>query len=126
MHKLLILLTLSFSVSAFAEMRRGHCVGTKGADKVEFRGELQSVRDLENGEGSVILNGRQIARFDGRGLNYSLLRRSFSVRNDQGDVIVGHATDIHQKKARITALQIPAYGVNLKNLDITCVTSKGP
>lgn len=124
MYKLFILFALSISFHSFAGMRRGHCVGFKGADKIEFHGELQSVRDLENGEGTVTLNGRMIARFDGRGLDYSLLRKSFSVKNDHGDLIAGYATNVSQKKGKITQLRVPAFGVALKDIDISCVTSK--
>lgn len=124
MKKLIMcLMTSLLATSAFADGGTGGCTGIHQGKKIILNG-LMSSRNLDNATASVVIDGRTVAHFDGADLKLNILFRSFKIRNDRGDYAEGKLTNIAQKSGVLTRLSVPAYGIEYRNVQMSCWTKK--
>lgn len=114
---LLVLSILGSSVSALAATAT--CNGKVGALKLNFfaRGSLLRKND---GSGHVKINNRIVAQFDGDAARISYLRRSFTIRNERGDIVEGRLNNLNTGAATLTKLILPGEGVRVVNAAVNC------
>lgn len=124
MLKFMMITTILFSFAAHAKKGTGGCSGTYQGKKIVVNAMMSDIDKLESGTGSVSIDGRLLARFEGRDLKINLLGRSFTIENDQGDSASGKLTNIFTKSGILEHLSIPAYGVNIRNVKMDCWTKK--
>lgn len=121
MFKTLLILCLTLMINAsYAAARIGGCTGEYKGISIEMKGVMSDNSNLDTARGTVSVDGREVAAFEGSFFEMSILRRSFSVRNDHGDYAQGKVTNVFTRSAVLTRLYIPGYGIDFRNVHITC------
>jgi hypothetical protein len=120
-YKLSLILCLSVIANAsYAAARIGGCTGEYKGIPIEMKGAMSDNSNLNTAHGTVLVDGREVAAFEGSFFEMSILRRSFSVRNNQGDYAEGKVTNVFTRSAVLTRLYIPGYGIDFRNVHIRC------
>ncbi len=118
-----ILLVLSVLTSALFSVNvsaaTATCNGTVRGVKLFFmaRGSLMN---RSNGTGLVKVNGRTVAVFDGEQAKVSYLRKSFTIRNDRGDIVEGKLNNMITGASTLTRMVLPGEGIRLSNVPVNC------
>lgn len=117
---LLVLSVLSsalFSVQAFAAS--ASCNGKVKNHKLFFfaRGSLMNKND---GSGHVKINNRVVAEFDGDAARINYIRRSFSIRNNRGDIVEGRLLNVRTGAAVLTRMVLPGEGIRVSEAPVKC------
>lgn len=109
---LLVLATLTtFATNAFAGL---NCSGYKNGSLVE----LKAGGSLSKANGSVLVDGREVAHFDN--LEVSIVWQTFKGSNNHGDRIDGKVTSLSPRKATINRLNVPGYGISMSKVYVSC------
>ncbi len=114
----LVILCSSFiSFSAFA--KTAICSGRVNRASLYFeaRGSLMKKRD---GSGFVKINNRVVAEFDGDAARINYFKKTFSIRNDRGDIISGKLNNLSTGASTLTQMVLPGEGVTLSNVPVRC------
>ena len=124
MQKLIIsaLTLILLTGTAFATPGKGGCSGIYQGKKVSFTGFMGHINYLDTLTGSLEVDGREVARFEGRDVQLSFLSRTFVVKNDQGDMAEGKLNNPIRKTGVISRLYVPAYGIDYRNIAMSCWT----
>ncbi len=106
---------LLLSAAALAET--GSCRATANGARIQvnFSGSL-----IGGGEGNVLLNGREISRFERGEARLNLLNQTMSGRNGYGDVVRARVTNLARNQGIVDQLTIPSADLNLRNIPVTC------
>ena len=119
MKRLVMSLSLIFLTSnAFAGI--ASCSGIYQGKRVVLHGLMENT--LNDASGSVSVDGRVVANFDGPDVKVNYIFLSFKVANAQGDYAEGKLTNIGQKSGILTRLSVPAYGIEYRNIPMNCWT----
>lgn len=118
---LLFVLASMFAVSAFAGATGG-CVGTYKGKKIVFNGKMSDVNNKDSAEGSLAVDGRIVADFEGEQLKINLFFQTFKVVNYRGALVEGRATNVFSKKGVISRLYVPEFGIDYRNIPMACWT----
>ena len=119
--KLILFIFLSLTtINAFAVSAVGGCLGRYQGIDIKLHGVISDKSNLDSAEGSVIIAGREVARFNGADLRYNIILMTFKARNYQGDIIEGKVKSISEKSAVFSRLYVPAFGIDLRNVFVTC------
>lgn len=118
-----ILLVLSVLTSALFSVNvsaaTATCTVTVRGVKFFFmaRGTLMN---RSNGSGLVKVNGRTVATFEGEQAKVSYLRKSFTIRNDRGDIVEGKLNNMMTGASTLTKMILPGEGIRLFNVPVNC------
>lgn len=83
----------------------------------EAHGSLLHKRD---GRGFVRINNRVVAEFDGDAAHINYLRKTFSIRNDRGDVVEGRLNSVSTGASTLTSMVLPGEGIRVANVPVNC------
>lgn len=121
MTKLVFVMALTFISSQALAASKFSCDGSQNDTKLSIKGEMpkKSIAGLSKAAGTISVNGREVAKFQAGDLKTNLLKRSFKVRTNHGEVLDGKVTDMGDLKARVD-LSVPAFGVELTNFPVQC------
>ncbi len=102
-----------------AEAATASCQGKVRGHTLSFyaRGSLLRTRD---GVGHVKINGRIVAQFDGDTAKINYLSKSFSIRNDRGDIVEGKVNNLRTGASTLTRMVLPGEGIRIVNAPVTC------
>jgi hypothetical protein len=121
MFKISLLLCLTLlTTGTQAAARIGGCTGEHKGVAIEMKGVMSDNTNLDTARGIVLIDGREVAAFEGSNFEMSILRRSFSVRNNQGDYAEGKVTNVFTRSAVLKRLYIPGYGIDYREVHISC------
>jgi hypothetical protein len=120
MKKLFFMLFALTAMNAYAVSGIGGCSGHHQGLDIKIRGAISDKSNIETAEGSLIIAGREVARFQGADLRYNILLWTFKARNNHGDLVEGKVKSITEKSATFSRIYIPAYGIDLRNIFVTC------
>lgn len=118
-----ILLTLTVLTSALfsfqAAAASASCTGKVRGAKLFFyaKGSLMNKND---GVGHVKINGRVVAQFDGDYARINFFTKSFSIRNNRGDVVEGRLSNMMSGAGTLTRMVLPGEGIRLVNVPVDC------
>ncbi len=116
-------LTLSLLSGVFvmpnAEAAVATCQGKVRGQILSFfaQGTLMRKRD---GVGHVKINGRVVARFDGDTAKINYFKKSFSIRNDRGDVVEGKVDSLRTGASTLTRMELPGEGIRIVSAPVSC------
>lgn len=105
------------SLQAYAE--EASCHGTIHGEVIEFTASGH-LKDYKNGEGSIIINGEEVAQFSGSQVRVNFFTKSFSATNSEGDLIKGKLLSIQNGTAVVTELIIKGENVALEDIQVEC------
>ena len=102
-----------------AEAAVATCQGKVNGNTLSFyaQGSLLRTRD---GAGHVKINGRVVARFEGDTAKINYLTKSFSIRNDRGDVVEGKVNNLRSGASTLTRMVLPGEGIRIVNAPVKC------
>lgn len=117
MVKYLLLLGLFTTGSALATT--ASCNGKVRNNSLFFfaRG---SVLRMSNGSGLVKINNRIVAEFEGAHAKVNYFTRTFSIRNNRGDVVEGKLNNVRTGASTLTRMELPGEGIRLSNVPVKC------
>ena len=119
--KILCLITTSLICSSvLAAPTRGTCTGQHGRNRIVFKGLIINMTDTDTGRGSISVNGRQVAAFEGEDLRINYIFQTFKVRNNHGDIVEGKVNNLVQLTGMIKRLYVPGYGIDYRNIPMKC------
>lgn len=119
--KLMCLTTVAlFSGTVLAGPTRGSCVGQQGRNRIVFKGLIMNMTDTDTGRGSISVNGRVVADFEGEDLRINYLFQTFKVRNDRGDLVEGKVNNLVKQTGMIKRLYVPGFGIDYRNIPMAC------
>ena len=121
MKLLTTVLTLSISCNVFAIA--GGCKGMHEGVEVLANGYGEG-NDPRNVSGTVSVDGREVARFDGRDASINFLLLRGKVTNGQGDIVEAKVTSMTELTGVVTRLYVPAYGIDYRNIPMQCWYAK--
>ena len=106
-------------LSANTHAATANCTGKVQAARLYFeaRGSLMKKRD---GVGHVKINNRVVAEFDGDAARINFLTKTFSIRNERGDVVEGKLHSVRTGASTLTKMILPGEGVRLFNVPVNC------
>jgi hypothetical protein len=112
-----IMTTALFSFGASASTAT--CKGTYKGVKLFFyaKGSLMNKND---GSGLVKINNRVVAQFDGDYARINYLMRTFSIKNNRGDIVEGKLNNLMTGASTLTKMILPGEGVKLYNIAVDC------
>lgn len=114
-------IVLSFyTAQSEAAPLNGGCQGTYRGQKIRFVGTLKKSTDFKSGKGSLYVGGREVARFFEDDLEVSLIRRTFKMENNHGDILQGKVVKLSENKGLVTRLSVPSQRLTITNLPVTC------
>lgn len=108
------------SGSVFAGPTRGQCTGMYGRQKIVFKGLIMNMSNTDTGQGSISVNGRAVAGFEGEDLRINYLFQTFKVRNNHGDLVEGRVTNMLKQTGTIKRLYVPGFGIDYRNIPMSC------
>ncbi len=117
------LLILSVLTSALFSFQAGaasaRCTGKVRGNNLFFyaKGSLMNKND---GEGHVKINGRVVAQFDGDYARINFFRKSFTIRNNRGDIVEGKLNNMMSGAGTLTRMVLPGEGIRLVNVPVDC------
>lgn len=117
------LIALSFLSGVFimpeAEASVVNCHGRVRGQTISFYAQGSLVRQRD-GVGHVKIAGRIVARFDGDAARVNYLAKSFSIRNDRGDLVEGKVNNFSTGSSTLTRMVLPGEGIRVVNLPVSC------
>lgn len=117
------LLILSVLTTAFFSFQAGaataSCSGRYKDARLFFHAK-GSLMNKNDGVGHVKINGRVVAQFDGDYARINYLRRSFTIKNNRGDIVEGRLTNIMSGAGVLTKMELPGEGIRLVNVPVNC------
>ena len=108
-------LVISTNVFALA----GGCRGEYQGQEVLLNAYGEG-NDPREASGTVSVDGREVARFDGRDARINYLFQTAKVTNAQGDLAEGRVVSLLDKTGIITRLQVQGYGIDFRNVPVQC------
>ena len=112
---LALMMILSTNVLAIAGGCRGSFEGQEILINVYGEGS-----DPREATGTLMVDGREVSRFDGRDARINYFLQSAKVSNAQGDTVEGKVLSLIEKTGMITRLEVPGYGINMRNIPVQC------
>lgn len=110
---LLVLSVLASLLSAVsANAATAKCHGKVGGLKLDFFAKGSLVRK-NDGVGQVKINGRVVAQFDGDSARINYFTRSFTIKNNRGDVVEGKLNNLITGASTLTKLILPGEGTSI-------------
>lgn len=97
------------------------CSGKHQGKSVVLNAQIEKVSDPKSGMGTVSVDGREVAEFGGADAKINYIFLSAKVQNARGEILEGKVTDLTNGSALVTRLLVPGYGIDFKNITITCV-----
>ena len=121
MIRLLIALSVltSSMFSGAVQAATASCNGKVGQYKLHFQARGSLIRK-NDGVGFVKINGRVVAEFDGDAARISYLKRSFTIRNDRGDIVEGKLNNLRTGAGTLTRMVLPGERLNFTNSPVNC------
>lgn len=120
-------LTLIFTLSTFMahaaiEETNGKagCRGVYQGKSVSFSGVGKSITDIKNGRGSISVDGKNVADFEGEDMKINYFTQSFKVTNNHGALLEARVTNISKGTGVIKRLYVPEYGIDYRNIPMSC------
>lgn len=107
----------SFQASALTKVL---CSGMYHDKSVVLTAQIEKASDPKSGTGTVSVDGRVVAEFEGTDAKINYIFLSAKIRNARGELLEGKVTDIAAGNALITRLVVPGYGIDFKNINISC------
>ncbi len=117
MKLFLAVILASLSLPTFAAIAR--CEGVHRGSRIIVHAQGNPT-NTRNGTGHISVAGRQVAQFDGSQLRVNYITRTIRGANDQGDRVEGRLNNLSSGASTITRLQIPAYGIDYRNISVVC------
>lgn len=117
MKFIMTLALASFSLSTLAAVAR--CEGVHRGSRVIVHAQGNPA-NTRQGTGHITVAGRQVAQFDGNQLRVNYITRTIRGMNDQGDRVEGRLNNLSSGASTITLLQIPAFGIDYRNVSVVC------
>ncbi len=122
---LIFSLTTLFANAAIKEgSGRAGCKGVYQGKAVSFSGVGKSITDIKNGHGSISVDGRIVADFEGEDMKINYFTQSFKVTNNRGALLEAKVTNIGRGTGVIKRLSIPEFGIEYKNIPMSCWATK--
>ncbi len=116
----LILSVLTSTLFSFqAGASSASCTGKVKGNKLFFFAK-GSLMNKNNGIGNVKINGRVVAQFDGDYARINYISRSFSIRNNRGDIVEGRLNNLMSGAGTLTKMVLPGEGIRLVNVRVNC------
>lgn len=124
MKKLTTIALLLFLLphAAFAVPAKGVCNGVHKGKKISMVGTMSNMNSLQTLKGALIIDGREIAHFEGRDAHLNIFFRTAKIKNAHGDFAEAKLTNPVQKSGVITRLYVRAYGIDYRNIAMSCWT----
>jgi len=107
-----------FTTSAFATT--GGCVGTYRGKKIIFNGLILDPMNKNTAEGSIYVDGRRVADFEGEDLRINYFFQTFKANNNRGDFVDGRVTNLMRKTGVIKRLYVRGFGIDYRNIPMRC------
>lgn len=114
---LMIALSSSF---AFAGPAGLICRGSANGIQITIEAHDQEALNFGSGSGTVSINGRMEAAFEGNEMRINYFGQSVSGYNDEGDSFRAHLLNLTQGYGVLEELEIPQYNMTLRNVPIQC------
>lgn len=119
--KFMCLITVALmSGTVLAGPTKGSCTGTHRGQKIVFKGLIMDMNDTDTGRGTISVNGRVVAGFEGEDLRINYLFQTFKVRNNHGDLVEGRVNNMIRQTGVIKRLYVPGYGIDYRNIPMAC------
>jgi hypothetical protein len=107
-------LTTLFANAAIDENSgRAGCKGVYQGKSVSFSGVGKSITDIKRGHGSISVDGRIVADFEGEYMNIN-----------RGALLEAKVTNIGKGTGVIKRLSIPEFGIEYRNIPMSCWATK--
>lgn len=116
------LLLFLLTHAAFAVPAKGACNGVHEGKKISMVGTMYNMKSLQTLSGTLIIDGREIAHFDGRDAQLNIFFRTAMITNAHGDLATAKLTNPIQKSGVITRLYVRSYGIDYRNIAMSCWT----
>lgn len=100
------------------------CSGKHDSLSVVINASIDNLTDIKSGKGSVAVDGRVVAEFEGVDAKVNYIFLSFKAKNPRGELLEGKVTDLGNKSGFITRLNVPGFGIDFKNIAMACVESR--
>lgn len=120
MKKILICLFATLLTSQAFANAKGGCNGTYRGKKIIFNGLMTHPTDKDTAEGSILIDGRIVADFEGEDLRINYFFQTFKVRNNRGALVEGKVNNLLRKTGVISRLYIPEFGIDYRNIPMVC------
>jgi hypothetical protein len=118
-------LTTLFANAAIDENSgRAGCKGVYQGKSVSFSGVGKSITDIKRGHGSISVDGRIVADFEGEDMKINYFTQSFKVTNNRGALLEAKVTNIGKGTGVIKRLSIPEFGIEYRNIPMSCWATK--
>jgi hypothetical protein len=118
---LMFLITAALlSGTVLAGQTQGTCTGLYRGQKIVFKGLIMDIRNTDTGRGSISVDGRVVAGFEGEDLKINYLFQTFKVRNNHGDLVEGKVNNIIKRTGVIKRLYVPGFGIDYRNIPMAC------
>lgn len=117
---LLVLSVLTSALFSFqASAASAKCSGKVRGNSLYFyaKGSLTNKND---GVGHVKINGRVVAQFDGDYAKINYLFKTFTIKNNRGDIVEGKLNNLMSGAATLTKMILPGEGIRLFNVPVDC------